>query len=385
MTKKIILLAFLFAFIFNEARSQSSSTSTYTGKPMFQVVTKRNGGILGTTVVELFPNIAPKHTRNFDSLVSVKFFDTTAFHRVIPGFMIQGGDPNSRHGAQSTWGQGDPNQPTVNAEFSAAKHIRGTLSAARDANINSANSQFFICVAPAAWLNGQYSVYGRVLSGMNYVDTIVNAARDANDCPLQKIEMFVTYVGSNDTVPNPPALLTPTNYAQGIDTASQVVLKWNKVNDGIIYHFEMSTDSTFATLYKSLNTGNLLYATSGGFLPPSTTFYWRVNTNNGGHFSAYSPVWRFTTKSPDVGLRENSSAAKSLVVFPNPGNGKFTFNDVEKGSQVKIFDIAGREILSVTTKESQVSIDMEGREKGVYMYKVTTPTSNSFTGKLIIK
>jgi peptidyl-prolyl cis-trans isomerase B (cyclophilin B) len=385
MARKITLSIIISFFCLELVNAQSTSTSTYTGKPMFQIVTKRNNNTLGTTVVELFPTIAPKHTRNFDSLVSVQFYDTTAFHRVIPGFMIQGGDPNSRHGAQSTWGQGDPNQPTVNAEFSAAKHVRGTLSAARDQNINSANSQFFICVAPASWLNGQYSVYGRVLSGMNYVDTIVNAPRDANDCPLQKIEMFVTYVGSNDSVPNPPVLLTPTNMAQGIDTASQVVLKWNKVSDGILYYFEMSTDSTFATIDKSLTTGNLIYATSGGFLPPSTTYYWRVKTNNGGHYSAFSPVWRFTTKTPDVGIRKNTIDKNLITVFPNPGTGKFTFKDLEKGSLIEILDITGRTVSLTTSKDTDAVVDIEGREKGVYMYKITTPADVIYTGKLIVK
>ena len=103
---------------------------------------------------------APFHVANFDSLVNVHFYDSTAFHRVIPGFMIQGGDPNSRSGPIATWGFGDPSQPTVNAEFSAARHLRGIVSAARDADKNSANSQFFICVADAACLKGEYSVYG---------------------------------------------------------------------------------------------------------------------------------------------------------------------------------------------------------------------------------
>ncbi|HRG59799.1 MAG TPA: peptidylprolyl isomerase, partial [Bacteroidia bacterium] len=183
--------------------------STFTGKPQYSILSIENGDTIGTTIVELFPNIAPLHVANFDSLVNIHFFDSTAFHRVIPGFMIQGGDPNSRHGPDSTWGYGNPNQPTVNAEFSAAKHLRGILSAARDNDTNSANSQFFICVGPAAWLNGQYSVYGRVVSGMNYVDTIVNAPRDANDKPLQKIEMFINYIGSNDSVPYTPILTSP--------------------------------------------------------------------------------------------------------------------------------------------------------------------------------
>lgn len=274
------LLVFFFTF-FKHGYSQSR---TFTGKPMYQILTKCAGVYLGTTTVELFPNIAPLHVRNFDSLVSVQFYDSTAFHRVIPGFMIQGGDPNSRSGPISTWGNGDPSQPTVNAEFSVAKHVRGILSAARDSSINSANSQFFICVAAASWLNGQYSVYGHVTNGMNTVDTIVNAPRDANDNPLQKIEMFITYIGSNDTVPNAPLLNLPVSGSASASTFRS--LKWFAVSDAIIYHVEVSTDSLFSTLFKSVDVGTNLYTVTG--LAAGTKYYWRVMTNNGGHFSTYS-------------------------------------------------------------------------------------------------
>src|SRR6185369_17262738 len=118
----------------------------YTGKPQYKIHTTRAGIPLGDIFIELYPTLAPHHVRNFDSLVSYSFYDTTAFHRVVPGFVIQGGDPNSRHGAPSTWGYGQPGQPTVNAEFSNfLKHKKGVLSAARSTNINSATSQFFIC------------------------------------------------------------------------------------------------------------------------------------------------------------------------------------------------------------------------------------------------
>jgi cyclophilin family peptidyl-prolyl cis-trans isomerase len=218
---------------------------------MYQILTKRAGIYLGTITVELFPNIAPLHTKNFDSLVNTQFYDSTAFHRVIPGFMIQGGDPNSKHGPTSTWGLGDSTQPTVNAEFTAARHIRGRLSAARDTGINSANSQFFICVATAAWLNGQYSVYGRTTLGMNIVDSIVNSPSDSVDNPLQKIEMFITYIGDNDTVPNPPVQNTPPTGTMGVGSSKN--LTWFSQPDGIIYELEVSDDSTFATIFKSVN------------------------------------------------------------------------------------------------------------------------------------
>ncbi|MCW3075716.1 MAG: hypothetical protein JWO32_325 [Bacteroidetes bacterium] len=372
------------SFVWN-GNAQVVPTNTYTGKPVFQIVTKRNNALLGVIKVELFPNIAPKHVRNFDSLVSVKFYDTTAFHRVVPGFVIQGGDPNSRHGPDSTWGNGDPSQPMVNAEFSQARHLRGILSAARDQNINSANSQFFICVANAPSLNGQYSVYGRVVAGMKYVDTIVNAPRDlTTDRPFQKIEMFVSYVGSNDTVPNPPLLITPLNNATNVDTANQIMFQWNSVSDGIIYHFDLSTDSTFSTINNSYNTSNLV-AVTPNYFPPNTKYYWRVRTNNGGHFSAFSPVRNFKTAVSDVGIKKNMAAKQTLLIYPNPGNGKFTFNNILKGDLVEIFDLEGRLVYKCVAKEVNMIVDLEGREKGVYTYKVIGNSSSVLSGKLILK
>lgn len=146
---------------------------------------------LGEIELELFPQVAPKHVRNFDSLVSIKFFDGCAFHRVIPGFMIQGGDPNSKDKPKNTWGYGDPSQTRVPAEFNDIKHERGILSAARSNDPNSATSQFFIMVASAPHLDGQYTAYGKVVSGMDVVDKIVNQPRDGRDNPLDKVEMTI--------------------------------------------------------------------------------------------------------------------------------------------------------------------------------------------------
>lgn len=387
MIKKITLFI-LALIVFGEVYSQASYTYTgvYTGKPRYQILTKRNNAVLGIINVELFPNIAILHTRNFDSLVSKSFFDTTAFHRVIPGFVIQGGDPNSRHGPKSTWGFGDPGQPTVNAEFSAAKHVRGILSAARSTNINSATSQFFICHAAAASLNGQYSVYGRVTSGINYVDTIVNAPKDANDNPFTKIEMFVSYIGSNDTIPNPPVLTTPANGANNVDTLTQVILKWNAQSDGIIYTVNLSTDSTFATGTTTLNTGNLLYVSSAPF-PPNTKYFWRVKTNNGGHYSVFSPVRSFKTMAPasGVGIKQNTLASQKPIISPNPSSGKFTFSNIEKGQAIEVYDVTGKLIYKTTVKDTTVTLDLENENKGLYTYRLTNNSNVIHQGKLIIK
>lgn len=249
-----------------------SALAQFTGKPQYLISTTRAGVPLGDIKVELFPLVAPKHVRNFDSLVSKKFFDTTAFHRVIPGFMIQGGDPNSRHGDTLTWGYGDPSQPTVNAEFSAISHQRGILSAARDANINSANSQFFICVAAATHLNNQYSVYGRAVSGMNIVDSIVRSPRNKDDKPFKKIEMFITYLGSNDSVPEIPKLMLPVDNTK--DQASNALLRWNPVNTALLYRLEVATDSAFKNIYFEKEINKTSHSLTK--LPSATHFYWRV-------------------------------------------------------------------------------------------------------------
>ncbi|MCX6296350.1 MAG: peptidylprolyl isomerase [Bacteroidetes bacterium] len=373
MKKTFFLLAFIVLTIFGFSQSRS-----FTGKPIYQILTKRAGVYLGTTTVELFPNIAPMHVSNFDSLVSFQFYDSTAFHRVIPGFMIQGGDPNSRHGDIATWGNGDPSQPTVNAEFSAAKHLRGILSAARDTSINSANSQFFICVAPAAWLNGLYTVYGHVTSGMNIVDTIVNAPRDINDNPYQKIEMFITYIGSNDTVPNAPLLNLPVS---GSASASTVrALKWFAESDGIIYHVEVSTDSLFSTFYKSVDVGTNAYTVTG--LSASTRYYWRIRTNNGGHFSTYSTVWNFLISGTGI---DSYKEEDQVIVYPNPSNGQFVFENLEKENTIEIFDITGRSILKTLVKNTFYKIDLSNKAKGFYFYSITYQNKKVQQGKIIIQ
>jgi peptidyl-prolyl cis-trans isomerase B (cyclophilin B) len=370
---------FLFTLLLSlSVFSVFAQTRTFTGKPIYQILTTRDGNYLGTIEVELFPAIAPLHVANFDSLVSTQFYDSTAFHRVIPGFMIQGGDPNSRSGPISTWGYGDPNQPTVNAEFTAARHVRGILSAARDIDTNSANSQFFICVAPASWLNGQYSVYGRVVSGMNIVDTIVSEPRDVNDNPLLKIEMFITLVGSNDTLATVPVLNQPANYSYASSLAR--VLKWDAQSDGIIYHVDVSTDSTFATTYRSVDVGTNQYTVTG--LTSGNTYYWRVKSNNGGDTSGFSTTWNFSVSG--VGI-ESYEEANPIQVAPNPSSGQFLFSDVEPSSSVEIIDITGRTVLTTTASATSFTIDLSDKAKGVYFYRVRGRGRNVLQGKLLVQ
>ena len=143
---------------------------------------------MGTIVFRFFEKDAPKHVANFKKLASSGFYDGTTFHRVIPGFMIQGGDPNSKDADRSNDGLGGSGT-NVPAEFNANKHLRGTVSMARAQDPNSASSQFFICVKPTPFLDGQYSVFGQVVEGMDVVDKIVAVPRDARDNPIDKVVM----------------------------------------------------------------------------------------------------------------------------------------------------------------------------------------------------
>ncbi len=143
---------------------------------------------LGTIKIRFFPDKAPGHVENFKKLARAGFYDGTTFHRVIPGFMIQGGDPNSKDNDRSNDGMGGPGY-SIKAEFNDTRHKRGIVSMARSQNPDSAGSQFFICVADADFLDGQYTAFGEVTEGMDVADKIVSVKRDGNDNPLEKIVM----------------------------------------------------------------------------------------------------------------------------------------------------------------------------------------------------
>ena len=138
----------------------------------------------GVIELELYPDVAPNTVNNFISLVRKKFYDGTTFHRIIPKFMIQGGDPKGN-------GTGGPGY-SIRGEFASnhfpndVKHERGVVSMARAMNPNSAGSQFFIMVETASYLDGEYAAFGRVISGMEEVDRIVSVPRDYDDRPLEE-------------------------------------------------------------------------------------------------------------------------------------------------------------------------------------------------------
>ena len=158
----------------------------------------------GDIVLEFFDDIAPNHVESFKLHAQNGYYNGTTFHRVIPGFMIQGGDPltksedRSRHGtggnAAKYFGIGTESEESswdLPAEFSSTPHVRGILSMARSQDPDSGGSQFFICVADSLFLNNQYTVFGKVASGMDVVDAIVGVSRDARDNPDDRIEMKV--------------------------------------------------------------------------------------------------------------------------------------------------------------------------------------------------
>ncbi len=158
-----------------------------------------NGGIIKA---ELYPNVAPNTVNNFISLISKGFYDGTIFHRVIPGFMIQGGDP------QGT-GMGGPDYE-IKGEFTAngfqndLNHTRGVLSMARTTMPDSAGSQFFIMTEDSPHLDGQYASFGMVIEGMEVADEIVNTPRDWHDRPRQEQKMKkVTVDTFGETYPEP--------------------------------------------------------------------------------------------------------------------------------------------------------------------------------------
>jgi len=181
----VILIAVGF-ILFNPFNSNSNSSDNMSDRQITVIETN-----LGTIVIQLFPDVAPGHVENFVKLAQDGFYDGTTFHRVIPDFMIQGGDPNSKDDDRSNDGQGGPGY-TIKAEFSDMPHKRGILSMARAQDPNSAGSQFFIVVADSNFLDGQYTVFGEVIEGMEVADKIVNVEKDGNDNPREKVTMKVT-------------------------------------------------------------------------------------------------------------------------------------------------------------------------------------------------
>lgn len=165
----------------------------------------------GRVVIQLRPDLAPKHVERVKTLVRKGFYNGIIFHRVIDGFMAQTGDPTGT-------GTGGSDLPDIAAEFNQLPHLRGVVSAARATDVNSANSQFFIMLAPRFSLDGEYTAFGRVVSGMQYVDTI-----ERGEPPANPARILQASIGSDNVPPPAPGQATasagPPNAPQAADQA----------------------------------------------------------------------------------------------------------------------------------------------------------------------
>jgi peptidyl-prolyl cis-trans isomerase B (cyclophilin B) len=162
-------------------------------QPQYIISVRQGNHDMGKIRIQLWPSVAPKHCAFFEARVSEGWYNGSAFHRIVPGFVIQGGDPNSKDKPKETWGQGGWPEK-VPAEFSNKHHGKGVLSAARTNDPNSYGGQFFICLGDANNLDGKYTAFGEVVSGMEVVDAIAAVPVDGATRPLEKIEMTIEKV-----------------------------------------------------------------------------------------------------------------------------------------------------------------------------------------------
>ena len=180
-------------------------------QPDVAVVSTRYGDM----VFEFYPEVAEKHVDSFLTHARNGYFNGTTFHRVIPDFVIQGGDPNSKTDDRSTHGMGghaanfygigqedDSTTWMLPAEFNSRPHLTGTLSMARSQSPNSAGSQFFVCAGPTPQLDNQYTVFGQVVEGHDVIQKIVNSPRDRRDNPKDKVEMTISVMPRNEALDN---------------------------------------------------------------------------------------------------------------------------------------------------------------------------------------
>lgn len=152
----------------------------------------------GKIRIELFPEVAPKTVSNFLKLAKSGFYNNLLFHRIVPGFVIQGGDPHTKDaGKRALWGTGGPGW-NVDAEFSDLKHSRGVISMARSQDPNSAGSQFFIVLKDSSFLDGQYTIFGKVVEGMDVVDKIASIRTGTNDAPQNIADAEIISIESSE-------------------------------------------------------------------------------------------------------------------------------------------------------------------------------------------
>jgi peptidyl-prolyl cis-trans isomerase B (cyclophilin B) len=200
---KAIHLICALGFLAAGFATQAEETKTNAPAPVAATLTNEVAVITtseGTLVLEFYPDLAPKHVANFKKLARSGFYDGTCFHRVIPGFMIQGGDPNTKNeAAKDSWGQGGPGY-TIKAEFNSKHHARGILSMARTSDPDSAGSQFFICHADAGNLDHQYTVFGNLIKGFDVLDKIAATPTEGPDRPVKRVNIESIKIVPADSV-----------------------------------------------------------------------------------------------------------------------------------------------------------------------------------------
>ena len=154
----------------------------------------------GEMIAEFWPDVAPKTVENFKTLAQKGFYDGTAFHRVIKGFMIQGGDPLTKDASkESVWGTGDPGYK-IKAEFNKKSHVRGVLSMARSNHPDSAGSQFFICHGDPKFLDGQYTTFGQLIKGDDVLEKIATTPIHPGDRPVKRMGVTSVKIAPHDAV-----------------------------------------------------------------------------------------------------------------------------------------------------------------------------------------
>ena len=184
--------------------SKAEQTNTPAGNPTANTNSTSEVAVIttseGVMVLEFYPDVAPGHVENFKKLAKKGFYDGTCFHRVIKGFMIQGGDPNTKNeNAKDSWGTGGPGY-TIKAEFNSKHHARGVLSMARTNDPNSAGSQFFICHGDAGFLDGQYTVFGKLIKGDDVLEKIGTTPTESPDRPVKRVNVESVKIVSADSV-----------------------------------------------------------------------------------------------------------------------------------------------------------------------------------------
>jgi peptidyl-prolyl cis-trans isomerase B (cyclophilin B) len=193
----VLGLAVIATPVRSEEKKEQKKDTAAMSEPKEVAVIKTSEGEM---VAEFWPDVAPKTVENFKKLAKSGFYDGTAFHRVIKGFMIQGGDPLTKdESKQSRWGTGDPGYK-IDAEFNKKSHERGVLSMARSQDPNSAGSQFFICHGAPKFLDGQYTAFGKLIKGDDVLEKIATTKTLPGDRPEKRMNVESVKIVPADSV-----------------------------------------------------------------------------------------------------------------------------------------------------------------------------------------